>query len=148
MYDAAVMHVSARFPIALFAAVLALVAPAAAQNPVGQAAAPGLTLSATRVVGTDSVRITGTAPAARPLEAAVYATFSQDLPTVLLSRRIVSTDANGRYDTTLTTAPAYFRNAIVTVVVRVPDGAGASTTLRVVAPNVPAPPDDIPASVR
>jgi hypothetical protein len=83
------------------------------------------------------------------LEAALYATYSQDLPTVLLSRRIVSTDANGRYDATVSIAPAFFRNAIVTVVVRaLPDGAGARATIVVAAPNVPAPPDDIPASVR
>lgn len=148
MYDAATMHVSTRLTVPLLTAMVALGAPVAAQN----AAAPpvtGITLTATRAVGSEAVHITGTAPASRPLEAAMYARFSQNLPTVLLSRRIVSTDAAGRYDATLSTAPAYFRGAIVTVVVTaIPGGAGASTTTTVVAPNVPAPPDDIPASVR
>jgi len=147
VYDAAVMHVAARFSTAFLVAASALVAPVAAQN----ASAPqvtGVTLGASRAVGAEAVRITGTAPAAQPLDVALYATFSQDLPTVLLSRRIVSTDAAGRYDATVTIAPAYYRNAIVTVVVRAPAGATASATVRVAAPNVPAPPDDIPASVR
>ena len=148
MYDAATMQIKRTFSFALVAATAALYAPVAAQT----AAAPaptGITLIATRVVGTEAVRITGTAPAARPLEAALYATFSQDLPTVLLSRRPISTDATGRYDATLPIAPAFFRNALVTVVVRpLPDGVGARATLTVAAPNVPAPPDDIPSSVR
>ena len=140
-----VMHIAARYSTAFLAATAALCAPVAAQNvPV-----TGVTITATRVAGSEAVRITGSAPAARPLEAALYATFSRDLPTVLLSRRIVSTDAAGRYDATVTIAPAYYRDAIVTVYVRaLPDGIPAGATLRVAAPNVPAPPDDIPASVR
>lgn len=147
MYDAAVMYAATRLSIAFLAATTALCAPVAAQD----ASAPqvtGVTLSATRAVGSEAVRITGSAPAARPLEAALYATFSQELPTVLLSRRIVQSDAAGRYDATVTIAPAYFRNAIVTVAVRaLPGGAPVSATVRVASPNVPAPPDDIPASV-
>jgi hypothetical protein len=142
------MHVTTRLSIPLLAAMAALGAPVAAQN----ATAPpvtGITLTATRAVGSEAVHVTGTAPAARPLEAAMYARFSQDLPTVLLSRRIVSTDAAGRYDATLSIAPAYFRGAIVIVVVRaIPDGAGVSATTTVATPNVPAPPDNLPASVR
>jgi hypothetical protein len=147
VYDAATMHVSTRLTIPFLAAMAALVAPVAAQNS-SLPPATGITLSATRAVGTDTVRITGTAPTGRPLEAALYARFSQNLPTVLLSRRSVTTDAAGRYDATLPIAPAFFRGAIVTVLVRaMPDGAAASATMIVVAPNVPAPPDDIPASV-
>jgi hypothetical protein len=141
------MHVSTRLSIPFLAAMAALAAPVTAQNsslpPV-----TGITLSATRAVGSETVHITGTAPAARPLEAAAYARFSQNLPTVLLSRRIVSTDAAGRYDATLPIAPAFFRGALVTVLVRtMPDGAAASATIAVAAPNVPAPPDDLPASM-
>jgi hypothetical protein len=148
VYDAATMQVSTRISIPFLAAMAALAAPVAAQN---SSAPPvtGITLTATRAVGSEAVHITGTAPAARPLEAAIYARFSQDLPTVLLSRCIVSTDAAGRYDATLPIAPAFFRGTIVIVSVRaIPGGAGASATTTVAAPNVPAPPDDIPASVR
>jgi hypothetical protein len=129
------------------AAMIALGSPAGAQSTGAQAA--GVTLTATRVVGSQSVRITGTAPAARPLDVALYGTYSRDLPTVLLSRRSIATDAAGRYDATLSIAPGFFRNSILTVVVdSVPAGSGARATITVQPPNVPAPPDDIPASVR
>ena len=108
-----------------------------------------ITLGATRAVGSEAVRITGSAPAARPLEASLYGTFSRDLPTVLLSRRAIPTDAAGRYDATLSIAPGFFRNAILTVVVdTVPASQAARATVIVGAPNPPAPPDTIPASVR
>lgn len=139
------LHRTSTFAFAA-AAALALCAPVGAQ-PDGVVS--GITVKATRAVGTESVHITGTAPASRPLEASLYATFSRDLPTVLLSRRPVATDATGRYDATLPIAPGFFRNAIVTVVVdAVPAGAGARATIIVGPPNNPAPPDDIPASVR
>ena len=142
------MNVITRLSLPLLAAMAALAAPIAAQSP----SAPDvtrITLIATRAVGSEAVHITGTAPAARPLEAALYARFSQDIPTVLLSRRTVSTDAAGRYDATLPIAPAFFRGAIVIVSVRaVSDGAGATATTKLVAPNPPAPPDDTPSSVR
>jgi len=108
-----------------------------------------ITVIATRVVGAEAVTITGNAPVAQPLEAALYATFSENLPTVLLSRRAVPTDAQGRYAATLPIAPAFFRNAILTVVVRaLPAGPSGRATLTVGPPNVPAPADDLPPSVR
>jgi hypothetical protein len=146
VYDAATMQLRNPLSFAILAATAALCAPAGAQT--ADPAATRITLTATRAVGTEAVKITGSAPAARPLEASLYATFSRDLPTVLLSRRSISTDATGRYDATLPIAPGFFRNAILTVVVdAVPAGNGARTTVIVGAPNVSAPPDDIPASV-
>jgi hypothetical protein len=148
VYDAATMQITGLSSIAFITAMAAVCAPLGAQA-VDAPGVIGITLTATRAVGAEAVRITGTASAARPLEAALYVTYSKDLPTVLLSRRSISTDATGRYDATLSTAPAYFRNAILTVVVRaVPAGAEARVTLGVSAPNAPAPPDDTPASVR
>jgi hypothetical protein len=149
VYDAATMHINTtpRTAFLALAASAALCAPVGAQT--ADTPAMRITLTATRAVGSEAVRITGSAPASRPLEASLYVTFSRDLPTVFLSRRAVSTDATGRYDATLPIAPAFFRNAIVTVVVdTVPAGPGARTTVTVGAPNVPVPPDDIPASVR
>jgi hypothetical protein len=149
VYDAATMRVTTPLSIAFLAAAVALLAPAGAPAADAPAATGGVTVTATRAVGAEAVTITGNAPAAQPLEAALYATFSRDLPTVLLSRRAVPTDALGRYNVTLPIASAFFRNAIVTVVVRsLPAGPSARTTLTVGAPNVSAPPDDIPPSVR
>ncbi|MDB5073760.1 MAG: hypothetical protein JWM87_4871 [Candidatus Eremiobacteraeota bacterium] len=141
------MHVTSpsTFALAALAAVLGAQIPASAADvPV-----TSITLAATRAAGAEAVRITGKAPASQPLEATLYATFSKDLPAVLLSRRPVSTDADGRFDAALPIAPAYFRNAVVTIVVRsLTAGAGARTAITIAAPNLPAPPDDIPASVR
>lgn len=148
MYDAATMQISKAASTALVATLAVLGAQAVAQS-ADVPAVTGITLTATRAVGSEAVRIAGKAPAAQPLEASLYATFSRDLPTVLLSRRSVSTDADGRYDAALAIAPAFFRNAIVTVVVRtLPAGPGARAAVTIAAPNTPAPPDDIPASVR
>ena len=149
LYDAATMRVIHPPSIALLAAVSALCAPIGAFGADTPAAPSGVTVAAARVVGAEAVTITGNGPVAQPLEAALYATFSRDIPNVLLSRRAVPTDAQGRYTATIPIASAFFRNAIITIVVRsLPAGPSARTTIQVGAPNVPAPPDDIPPSVR
>lgn len=146
MYDAATMQKRSTSSIALIAALAVTCLAANAQ--VAGAPANGITITATRVIGAEAVHLTGTAPAARPLEIAMYVTYSRDLPTVLMSRRVITTDATGRYDATVSTAPAFFRNAIVTVVAHATGSADARATFSVGAPNLPAPPDDLPASVR
>ena len=149
LYDAATMRVINPPSIALLAAVSALIAPIGAPGADAPATPGGVTVTATRVVGAEAVTITGNGPVAQPLEAALYATFSRDIPNVLLSRRAVPTDAQGHYSATVPIASAFFRSAIVTVVVRsLPAGPSARTTFTVGAPNVSAPPDDLPPSVR
>lgn len=147
MYDAAVMRLLRPTTLAIAGTAAVLLAPlgAPAQAPASQP----VTLALARAVGSEAVTISGTAPASQPLEAVLYARFSRDLPTVVLSRRSLSANAAGHYSATLSLAPAYFRDAVVTVVVHaVPDGAQAEASLLVAAPNVPAPPDDVPPSVR
>jgi len=135
------------FSLGLIAGVAALCVPAAAQGPV--APAGGITVTATRVVGKEAARISGTGPASRALEVALYVTYSRDIPSALMQRRVISTDASGRFDTTITTAPAFFHDAVVTVTVHAfPAGPDGRASFNVGAPNVPVPPDDIPASVR
>lgn len=149
MYDAATMRHSSTFSIAFVAAAATLFVPFGMFRAEAQPAPSAISVTATRAVGTEAIAITGNAPVAQPLEAVLYVTFSENVPTVLLSRRTVPTDAQGRFNTTLPIAPAFFRNAIVTVVVHsLPAGPSARATITVGAPNVPAPPDDIPASVR
>jgi hypothetical protein len=143
------MRLSSRRSIVLTAAAAALFAPLGTFSAQAQPAASPITLIATRTLGAEAVTITGNAPATQPLEAALYATFSENIPTVLLSRRAVTTDAQGRFNATLPIAPAFFRNAIVTVVLQsLPAGPSARASLTVAAPNLPAPPDAIPPSVR
>ncbi len=149
MYHAATMQVITPLSIAFLVAASTLIVPAGAPAADAPAAPSSVTVTATRAVGAEAVTITGNAPVAHPLEAVLYATFSRDLPTVLLSRRAVPTDAQGHYNVSLPIASAFFRNAIVTVVVRsLPAGPSARATIIVGAPNVPAPPDDLPVSVR
>jgi len=148
VYDAATMQISSPFSIALIATMAVLGATNAAHG-ADTSAVTGITLTATRAVGSEAVRIAGKAPAAQPLEATLYATFSQDLPTVLLSRRAVPTDADGRYDAALPISPAFFSSAIVTIVVRsLPAGPGARAVVTIGPPNLPAPPDAFPPNVR
>jgi hypothetical protein len=132
--------------IALFGTVAMLLVPLGA-NAQAPTAAP--TLAVTQVVGSEALDVHGTAPPNEKVEATLYARFSRELPTTLLSRRTIAANADGRYATTLPIAPGFFRNAVITVVVRLPSSnAVATANVLVVAPNAPAPPDDIPASVR
>lgn len=140
------MRLKTVFTLALLGTTTMLFAPSGAR---GAGASSGVTVTATPAVGAEALAITGNAPAGAQLIASLYARYSRDLPTVLLTRRPVTTNASGRYATTLPIAPAFFRNAVVTVVVQsLPEGSSASASLTVGAPNLPAPPDDIPSSVR
>lgn len=141
------MHISSRTTFALLTAAAALCAPLA----VGAAdapAAPPITLTAARAVGTEAVTVTGTAPTGSTLDVSLYIRYSREIPTVLVNRSTVAT-SGGRYFATIRTAPAYFRDAILMIVVRDPvSGADAKATLKIAAPNLPAPPDGTPASVK
>lgn len=107
------------------------------------------TLVLTHVVGSEAVTLVGDAQPNQRLEVALYARFSRDLPTALLNRRVLSVDAAGHYAATMPIASAFFRDAIVIAIVRAPQtNASAQASLLVTAPNVPAPPDDTPESVR
>jgi hypothetical protein len=135
--------------ITVIGTVAALFVPLGAVGAEAGGGAPGVTLTLSPAIGREVVNVSGTAPAARSVEASVYATFSRNVPTALLSRRIIPIDASGHYAATLSHAPAYFRGAIVTVVVRsLPAGSFATAEFLVDAPNVPAPPDALPPSYR
>jgi hypothetical protein len=149
VYDAPTMRLYNSPSIALFSTALVLCMPHGAQSADVHTASPGITIAATNAVGAEAVTITGNAPPGQPVEAKLYARFSQDLPTVLLSRRPVPTDAGGHYNVTFPIAAAFFRNAIVTVVIQsLPAGPSARASIIVTAPNIPAPPDELPPSVR
>lgn len=117
--------------------------------PITAMAAGSPALSVTQVVGKEAVHVTGFVPGARQLQAVLYAHFSKDLPTVLLSRRPLATDANGNFSTTLPIASAYFRGATVTVVVQSSSAVPlAQGSVSIAAPNVPAPADELPPDYR
>lgn len=149
-YDAATMRLRSHSAAALLGTLAVLSAPLAARGEQAPAAsAPPISLTVTRAVGIEGLALAGNAPPSQPLEAAIYARFSQDLPTVLLGRYPLASDAAGHYAATVPTAPAFFRNAVVLVIVRSPaTPAFAQASALVAAPNVPAPPDSLPASMR
>jgi hypothetical protein len=141
------MRVTTTSTIALLGTLLSVLVPLKGRA-VAQTTSP-VTVTATPLVGAEAVRIAGIAPAGQPLEATLYAHFSENLPTVLLSRNALAADAAGHFNTTLSIAPAFFRDAIVTVVIRtLPAGLTARTTFAVGAPNTPAPPDEWSPSTR
>ena len=149
VYDAATMRLCNPSSVAFLSAAVLAAAPLSVRAGQSPAAPPVLTVTVTRVVGAEAIAVAGNAPAAQPLEAALYAHFSRDLPDVLLSRWSLTAGAAGTYRATLPAASAFFTNAIVTVVVRSPStGAQTQAFIPVASPNVPAPPDDLPASVR
>jgi|GEM_PF-4354969 hypothetical protein len=125
-------------------ATLCLITGPAASRAADTTVSP-LTLSVSRAVGADAVVLNGTSRASGPLEATLYATFSRDLPTVVLSRQNLAVGADGTFGATIPTAPAFFRDAIVTVIVRsLHDNVSATAHLSVAAPNVDTPADANP----
>ena len=146
-YDAGTMRSFSSFSSVLFGSAALLLVPVGttAQSP---APASSPTLALTHAGGSEAVGLSGDAQPNARLTVALYARFSRDLPTVLLSRREIEADGAGHYTITLPIAPAFFRGAIVTAIVQPKSGASAQASMLVSEPNVPAPPDDIPASVR
>ena len=142
------MNGATRFPslaIAALAAACSALGAQASAEPVGG----DVSLTVVRVVGTETLLVNGESPVGRPLEAALYVTYSRDIPSVLLSRRIVRASPDGTFTATLPIAPAFFRGAMLTVVVHsLPGGRPASASIPVAAPSNEAPPDTIPPSVR
>lgn len=129
------------------ASFAAFAAPGLAFAQPAASAAP--TVSVTQVAGAEAIAIAGTASPARSLGVTLTTRISEDLPDAVLSRRVITADANGRYAITLPTAPAFIRGALLVVEVRqLPDGATARAVVSVGPPNVPAPPDAVPPSAR
>jgi hypothetical protein len=146
-YDARTMRSFNSYSFALFGSAALLLLPVGA-HAQSSATASSPTLAVTRSPGGETIGLSGDAAPNGRLSVALYARFSRDLPTVLLSRREITADAAGHYTATLPIAPAFFRGAIVTAIVQPPSGASAQASVLVTEPNVPAPPDDTPASVR
>ena len=127
----------------------------AVSGPVAQApnasARPGgaITLDVKPVVGSDALAISGTAPAGRAVQVTLYATYSRDIPDVLLSRQTLLPSPAGAFSATLPIAPGFFRGAVITVVATTPpSGPSASARYTVAAPNVTVPPDNLPHDIK
>lgn len=125
-------------------------APAAASaSLVAQAPNPAvppraITLAVKPVVGAEALAISGTAAAGNAVQLTLFATFSRDVPDVVLSRQTVLPDAGGAFAATMPIAPGFFREAVITVVATPSTGPSASARVTVGAPNVTVPPDNAP----
>jgi hypothetical protein len=77
------------------------------------------------------------------------ATFSRDMPDVVLTRETVLPDGSGNFTAIMPIAPGFFRGSVITVVATTPP-SGPSTSARymVGAPNVTVPPDNLPHTVQ
>ncbi len=85
------------------------------------------------------------APPGRAVQITLQATFSRDVPDVVLSRQTVLPDGRGTFAATVPIAPGFFRGSIITVVAMTPpSGPWASARYMVGAPNVTVPPDNLP----
>ena len=102
-------------------------------NPTG----PITGLAATQVPGTEQVDVTGKAPAPDvPITLTLVSTLSQDIPDVVLTRRQVFADTNGRFHANVQVTPGNLRGAYLTLVASsVPGVASASIRFEMKAPN-------------
>jgi hypothetical protein len=137
-----------RFRHALPISIVALGAfiPVGMNADVPSASDSPIDVSAT--AGPAAIRAIGTVVGAAPFRAAVYAAFAPEIPTVLLSRRALKTDAGGHFNTTFPIAPAYFHGAIITVIVQTASGEVAGRgTATIEDPTLAAPArDESPSS--
>ena len=89
--------------------------------------------------GSEAIIVAGHAPPNAPVTITLYATFSTDLPTVVLSRHDAHPDASGRFSTIVPIAPDYFRGSHIDVLASSLPGVTAATAQYVVgSPNAGA----------
>jgi len=115
----------------------------------GSMAHGAISLDVRQQPGTETISVSGKAPAGVPITVTVMGTLSRDLPDVLVSRQEIATDASGRFQAVVPIAPNYFRGSILTLVASsVPGVTSARAQVTVGAPNgsVTAPVEQLPRS--
>jgi len=109
-------------------------------------------LDVRQIPGSQQLDVAGKAPAPNmPITLTLIGTFSSQIPDVVLSRRQVFADAEGRFRTNLSIAPGYMRGAYLTLVASsVPGVASASLRFEVKAPkgDVSVPAEQPPRSIQ
>lgn len=95
-----------------------------------------ITMEARQLQGAEALTVQGTAPAGAPVTITLLAVVSSDIPTIVVSRNDVVTDANGRFAAIIPVASAYERGTLLRVVATSSPGvASAQSQLVVGAPN-------------
>jgi len=102
-------------------------------NPSG----PITALTVNQIPGTEQVDVTGKAPAPNvPITLTLVSTMSVDIPNVVLTRRQVFSDTDGRFHAKVSVTPGNLRGALLTMVASsVPGVASASIRFEMKAPN-------------
>jgi hypothetical protein len=84
--------------------------------------------------GSEALIVSGQAPAGVPVTITLFATYSTDLPTVVVSRNDAHPDASGRFSTIVPIAPDYFRGSLMDVLATSLPGVTVATARYVVGP--------------
>lgn len=113
----------------------------AAQAPLAPTVTPvsasgPITMSVRPQPGSEALAVTGHTPASAPVTVTLLATFSTEVPTVVVSRHDVQPDVNGNFSATLPIAAAFARGTLLRVVAASSAGTTpASAELIVGVPN-------------
>lgn len=99
------------------------------------ASAAGTTLNATPIAGSEAISVSGNAPPGSPVTITLLATFSRDIPTVVVSRHVVQPDASGNYQARIPVAAAYERGTLLQVFAASSGGTSPAAQLIVGPPN-------------
>jgi hypothetical protein len=95
-----------------------------------------ITLNVRPQPGSEAVSVNGHAPSSAPVTITLLATFSYDVPTVIVSRHDVQPDVNGNFYADVTIAPSFPRGTILRVLATSVAGTTpASAQLIVGSPN-------------
>jgi len=110
-----------------------------------------ISLDVHQLPGSQSLAISGKAPASAPITVTLKETFWTEIPDVVLNRTEFSADADGHFEAIVSVAPGYLRGGIITVVASsLARITTASTQIVLKAPNdgVDVPAQALPRSVR
>lgn len=105
-----------------------------AQPPAGATAQGSITMEARQLQGAEAISVNGSAPSGVPVTITLLAVVSSDIPTIVVSRNDVVTDANGRFNAIIPIASAYERGTLLRVVATSASGISSATSQLVMDP--------------
>lgn len=139
--------IAAKYPLGRAVAALAA-GPAVSEVPEVRGS---LALSVMPSNGAESIDVTGTGPASVPVDIALYADVSRDVPRIVISRTRLRTDASGKFAARISLAPLHLQKSLVRIVATSLSGiapADASLVLGQPNPAVANPVDQTPRDFR
>jgi hypothetical protein len=113
--------------------------------------AGAITLDVRQIAGSQSLSVSGKAPASVPITLTLKETFWTEIPDVVLNRTEITADAAGHFETVVPVAPGFLRGGILTLTASsFPRITVASAQLVLKAPNdgVDVPAQQVPKSIR